>query len=52
MSSSPAPSRALPPTLGVFAVVALTVSAVPPARSVFVIAPFAIQQAGTGAFWA
>ncbi|MBE0834333.1 amino acid permease, partial [Escherichia coli] len=35
-----------------FDVVAITVSAVTPASSVFVIAPFAIQQAGTGAFWA
>jgi hypothetical protein len=31
-------------------VVAITVSAVTPASSVFVIAPFAIQQAGSGAF--
>ncbi|MFO6376500.1 APC family permease, partial [Pseudomonas aeruginosa] len=52
MSSSPAPESALKPTLGVFDVVAITVSAVTPASSVFVIAPFAIQQAGTGAFWA
>ncbi len=35
----PAPESALKPTLGVFDVVAITVSAVTPASSVFVIAP-------------
>ncbi|AOE86467.1 APC family permease [Pseudomonas sp. TCU-HL1] len=40
----------LKPTLGTFDVVAITVSSVTPASSVFVIAPFAIQQAGSGAF--
>ncbi|WP_044870348.1 APC family permease [Pseudomonas sp. LFM046] len=42
----------LKPTLGTFDVVAITVSSVTPASSVFVIAPFAIQQAGNGAFLA
>lgn len=42
----------LKPTLSVFDVVAITVSAVTPASSVFVIAPFAIQQAGSGVFLA
>ncbi|QVM89103.1 APC family permease [Pseudomonas entomophila] len=50
MSSSEAPASALKPRLGVFDVVAITVSGVTPASSVFVIAPFAIQQAGSGAF--
>ena len=52
MSSPAAPDGALKPSLGVFDVVAITVSAVTPASSVFVIAPFAIQQAGSGAFLA
>ncbi|MBD9503346.1 APC family permease [Pseudomonas sp. BGr12] len=52
MSASPAPASALKPSLGVLDVVAITVSAVTPASSVFVIAPFAIQQAGSGAFLA
>ena len=52
MSSSPAPEGALKPSLGMLDVVAITVSAVTPASSVFVIAPFAIQQAGSGAFLA
>ena len=52
MSASPAPQSALKPSLGVLDVVAITVSAVTPASSVFVIAPFAIQQAGSGAFLA
>lgn len=42
----------LKPTLGTTDVVAITVSSVTPASSVFVIAPFAIQQAGSGAFLA
>jgi len=49
MSSS---SGSLKRTLGTVDVVAITVSAVTPASSVFVIAPFAIQQAGSGAFLA
>ncbi|MCO7517516.1 APC family permease [Pseudomonas guariconensis] len=44
--------RALKPSLGMLDVVAITVSAVTPASSVFVIAPFAIAQAGSGAFLA
>ncbi|MGJ7550107.1 APC family permease [Pseudomonas alloputida] len=40
---------ALKPSLGMLDVVAITVSAVTPASSVFVIAPFAIAQAGSGA---
>ena len=52
MSASPAPDGVLKPTLSVFDVVAITVSAVTPASSVFVIAPFAIQQAGSGVFMA
>jgi amino acid transporter len=50
MSSREEPASALKQRLGVFDVVAITVSAVTPASSVFVIAPFAIQQAGSGAF--
>lgn len=50
MSSRAEPASALKQRLGVFDVVAITVSAVTPASSVFVIAPFAIQQAGSGAF--
>ena len=50
MSTSPTPDGVLKPTLSVFDVVAITVSAVTPASSVFVIAPFAIQQAGSGVF--
>ena len=52
MSATPAPDGVLKPTLNVFDVVAITVSAVTPASSVFVIAPFAIQQAGSGVFLA
>jgi len=52
MSSPAAPSGALKPTLSVFDVVTITVSSVTPASSVFVIAPFAIHQAGTGVFLA
>lgn len=52
MSTSAAPEGALKPSLGMLDVVAITVSAVTPASSVFVIAPFAIQQAGSGAFLA
>jgi len=48
MSDAPAQAPALKPTLKVFDVVAITVSAVTPASSVFVIAPFAIKQAGSG----
>ncbi|WP_249675761.1 APC family permease [Pseudomonas abieticivorans] len=48
MSDSKAQATALTPTLKIPDVVAITVSAVTPASSVFVIAPFAIQQAGTG----
>lgn len=50
MSSSEVPASALKQRLGMPDVVAITVSAVTPASSVFVIAPFAIQQAGSGAF--
>lgn len=52
MSTSTPQGSGLTPSLGVFDVVAITVSAVTPASSVFVIAPFAIQQAGSGAFLA
>lgn len=52
MSTSTPHGSGLTPSLGVFDVVAITVSAVTPASSVFVIAPFAIQQAGSGAFLA
>mgnify|MGYP002041052445 FL=1 len=52
MSSPSAPDGALKPTLSVFDVVAITVSGVTPASSVFVIAPFAIHQAGSGVFLA
>ncbi|MBK5541244.1 APC family permease [Pseudomonas sp. TH05] len=52
MSSPAAPDGALKPTLSVFDVVAITVSGVTPASSVFVIAPFAIHQAGSGVFLA
>ncbi|MFF7061606.1 amino acid permease [Pseudomonas sp. NPDC008258] len=52
MTSSSAPAPALKPTLSVADVVAITVSSVTPASSVFVIAPFAIAQAGTGVIWA
>lgn len=45
-------SPELKPTLSVPDVVAITVSSVTPASSVFVIAPFAIAQAGTGVIWA
>ena len=48
MSAPSTPDGVLKPTLSVFDVVAITVSAVTPASSVFVIAPFAIQQAGSG----
>lgn len=49
--STPAGDR-LKPSLGTADVVAITVSGVTPASSIFVIAPFAIQQAGSGAFMA
>lgn len=52
MSTSPTLDGVLKPTLSVFDVVTITVSAVTPASSVFVIAPFAIQQAGSGVFLA
>ena len=52
MSAPAAPDGALKPTLCVFDVVAITVSGVTPASSVFVIAPFAIHQAGSGVFLA
>lgn len=52
MSAPSTPDGVLKPTLSVFDVVAITVSAVTPASSVFVIAPFAIQQAGSGVFLA
>ncbi|PVZ15530.1 MULTISPECIES: APC family permease [unclassified Pseudomonas] len=45
-------TSALSRTLSVPDVVAITVSSVTPASSVFVIAPFAIAQAGTGVIWA
>ena len=41
--------RALSQTLSVRDAVMITVSGVTPASSIFVIAPFAIQQAGSGA---
>ncbi|KWE57180.1 amino acid permease [Burkholderia ubonensis] len=52
LQASPATSeapRALAQTLGVRDAVMITVSGVTPASSIFVIAPFAIQQAGSGA---
>lgn len=52
LQASPAPSeapRALAQTLSVRDAVMITVSGVTPASSIFVIAPFAIQQAGSGA---
>ena len=52
MNPSSAQATALKPRLSVPDVVAMTVSSVTPASSVFVIAPFAIQQAGSGAFLA
>ncbi|NBF03092.1 amino acid permease [Pseudomonas sp. Fl5BN2] len=52
MSSPSTPDGVLKPTLSVFDVVAITVSGVTPASSVFVIAPFAIHQAGSGVFLA
>ncbi|MFB6402605.1 APC family permease [Pseudomonas putida] len=52
MTSCSAPLSKLKPTLSVADVVAITVSSVTPASSVFVIAPFAIAQAGTGVIWA
>ncbi|EIK94566.1 putative amino acid permease [Pseudomonas sp. M47T1] len=48
MSDAPAQVSALKPSLKTVDVVGITVSAVSPASSVFVIAPFAIQQAGSG----
>lgn len=52
MTASVPQASALKPSLSVADVVAITVSSVTPASSVFVIAPFAIQQAGTGVIWA
>lgn len=52
MTSCSAPAPELKPTLSVADVIAITVSSVTPASSVFVIAPFAIAQAGTGVIWA
>lgn len=52
MSSENVLESSLRPTLSVFDVVALTVSSATPASSLFVIAPFAIAQAGSGAFLA
>ena len=52
MQAESAPSGALKKSLSVFDVVTISVSSVTPASSVFVIAPFAIQQAGSGAFMA
>ncbi|KWN74054.1 APC family permease [Burkholderia stagnalis] len=52
MQAAPAAEEAphgLAQTLGVRDVVMITVSGVTPASSIFVIAPFAIQQAGSGA---
>ncbi|KWI75035.1 APC family permease [Burkholderia ubonensis] len=52
LQASPATSeapRALAQTLSVRDAVMITVSGVTPASSIFVIAPFAIQQAGSGA---
>lgn len=48
MSDAPAQPSALKPSLKTLDVVGITVSAVSPASSVFVIAPFAIAQAGSG----
>ncbi|MEP9320338.1 APC family permease [Pseudomonas sp. LABIM340] len=50
MSAAPASNDALKQSLGVMDVVAITVSSITPASSLFVIAPFAIQKAGSGAF--
>lgn len=52
MTAPVAEAAALKPSLSVADVVAITVSSVTPASSVFVIAPFAIAQAGTGVIWA
>jgi amino acid transporter len=45
-------SKALKRSLRVFGTLLLTLSAVTPASSVFVIVPGVITEAGTGAFWA
>lgn len=45
---TPDTSRTLKQSLGMWDVVVITVSGVTPASSLFVIAPFAIQQAGSG----
>lgn len=50
MTASTPENGVLKPRLSTADVVAITVSSVTPASSVFVIAPFAIQQAGSGAF--
>jgi amino acid transporter len=48
--SAPAPAKAFTRSMRVTGVLFLTLSAVTPASSVFVIVPGIIQQAGTGAF--
>ena len=50
--TSKARSGALKRSLRIFGTLLLTLSAVTPASSVFVIVPGVITQAGTGAFWA
>ncbi len=50
MSATSASNGALKKSLGVTDAVAITVSSITPASSLFVIAPFAIQGAGSGAF--
>ena len=50
--SKAAKAGALRRSLRVFGTLLLTLSAVTPASSVFVIVPGVINQAGTGAFWA
>ena len=52
MGSAKTPSGALKRSLRIFGTLLLTLSAVTPASSVFVIVPGVITQAGTGAFWA
>ena len=51
-STSKPRSGALNRSLRIFGTLLLTLSAVTPASSVFVIVPGVITQAGTGAFWA
>ena len=50
--AQPPPSKALPRCLGTLAMLFLTLSAISPASSVFIIVPGMLQGAGTGALWA